>query len=170
MTGPPISAISREVENTQPHSCGTCGSWWRLPLLLGLVLAAIVWSRIGSVRDESVETKQSHPGSTTAHADSREMVSLVVDFGGDRRKTFDAVAWHDGMTVADLLNNSPDIAITRSGSGQSAFLSGIDGVTNEGTGARNWTYAVNGKTADRSFEVYQLQPGDQVLWTFGRQQ
>jgi uncharacterized protein DUF4430 len=169
MTGRVISAIRRPMENTQPQLCGTCSPWWRLPLLLGVVLAAIVWSRSRSVRDAPTVPKLNQPAQVAA-ASSREKVSLVINYGNDRRKTFEAVAWRNGMTVADLLNNTPDIAVTRSGAGQSAFLSGIDGVTNEGTGGHNWTYSVNGKSADRSFAIYELQPGDQVLWTFGVQQ
>jgi hypothetical protein len=43
-------------------------------------------------------------------------------------------------------------------------------VKNEGAGGRNWTYRVNDKHADRSFAVYELQPGDHVLWTFATPQ
>jgi hypothetical protein len=157
------------MENTQPQSCGTCGTWWRLPLLLGVVLAAIVWSRSRSVRDASTETKLNQPGQVAA-ASSREKVSLVINYGNGQRKTVQAMSWRNGMTVADLLNNTPDIAVTRSGAGQSTFLIGIDGVTNEGTGGHNWMYSVNGKSADRSFAIYELQPGDHVLWTFSEQQ
>ena len=74
------------------------------------------------------------------------------------------------MTVADLLNSEPRISLTSTGSGASAFLTSLDGVANEGAGGRNWTYSVNGKHADRSFAVYELQPGDHVLWTFAAQQ
>ena len=34
----------------------------------------------------------------------------------------------------------------------------------------NWTYKVNDVTADRSMAIYDLQPGDRVLWTFGKPQ
>lgn len=165
MTGPTFSAIRRPVENTPSSSCSRCGPWWRLPLLLGLVLAAIVWSRMRSHPDNPQSGKD-HPA-PAASASSGDKVSLAIDFGGGRRKKFDAIAWHDGMTVADLLNATPGVAITQKGSGQSALLTAIDGVENQGATADNWTYSVNGPMADRSFAVYKLRPGDQVLWTFG---
>jgi hypothetical protein len=69
---------------------------------------------------------------------------------------------------ADLLNAaSSDLAITQRGSGQAALLTAIGDVSNEGAGGSNWTYEVNGQSADRSFAVYELRPGDRVLWTFG---
>ena len=72
------------------------------------------------------------------------------------------------MTVRDLLNAAPGLSISQQGSGASAFLTKIDGVANEGAGGRNWMYSVNGQRADRSFAVYELQPGDHVLWTLRR--
>ncbi len=70
------------------------------------------------------------------------------------------------MTVRDLLNGVPRLRIVQQGSGSSAFLTQIDDVTNEGAGGRNWMYSVNGQRADRSFAIYELQPGDHVLWSF----
>ena len=63
------------------------------------------------------------------------------------------------MTVADLLSSAPEVPITQKGSDQAAFLTAINGVANEGAGGKNWTYEVNGEVADRSFAVYELQPG-----------
>ena len=70
------------------------------------------------------------------------------------------------MTVADLLSSAPDVPITQQGTDQTAFLTGIFGVANEGAGGKNWTYEVNGEGADRSFAVYELHAGDRVLWSF----
>jgi hypothetical protein len=46
----------------------------------------------------------------------------------------------------------------------------IDDKWSEGAGLRNWTYSINDKLADRSFAVYELKPGDRVLWRFGPQE
>jgi hypothetical protein len=62
------------------------------------------------------------------------------------------------------------ISIAQKGSGQSAFVTAIGGLENQGADAQNWTYSVNGQIADRSFAVYELKPGDRVLWTFGPRQ
>ncbi len=72
------------------------------------------------------------------------------------------------MTVADANQCILGSKDRSKRSAQSAFLTAIDGVENEGADGQNWTYTVNGQIADRSFAVYELKPGDQVLWTFGR--
>src|SRR5438105_2597337 len=102
------------MENAPSESCPTCGSWWRLPLLLALVLAAIVWSRI---RNQS-ESPQSgkHDPDVAAGATSGATVSLAIDFGDGRRKNFGTIAWHDGMTVADAIHNAPGLNIIQQGS------------------------------------------------------
>src|SRR5215217_9321873 len=61
VTGPPFFAIRRQVENDAPKTCTACGPWWRLPLLLGFVLAAIVWSRVHGLLDESPVKNISQP-------------------------------------------------------------------------------------------------------------
>lgn len=169
MTGPPFSAIRRPVENEPSKSCSACGPWWRLPLLLGLVLAAIVWSRVHGLRDESPERKIDSPA-PLANGIPAEKVELTIDFGRGRQKKLEAIAWRGGMTVANAMNAAPGVSITQKGSGQSAFVTSIDGVENQGAGGDNWIYRVNGIIADRSFAVYDLKPGDRVLWTFGPQQ
>ena len=169
MTGRPFSAIRRPVENEPSKACSACGPWWRLPLLLGLVLAAIVWSRVRGLREGSPEKNTDLPA-PVANGVPQEKVKLAIDFGGGRQKNFDAVAWRGGMTVADAMNASSEVKITQKGSGQSAFVTSIDGVENQGADGQNWTYSVNGQVADRSYAVFELKPGDRVLWTFGARQ
>jgi hypothetical protein len=153
------------MENTS-SSRPASGSWWRLPLLLTIVLAGIVAWRIHSLHEAKPEANTHRTETDTSQA-SHERVTLAIDFGGGRRKNFDAAPWHEGMTVAELMKRTPKLDIVQKGTGESAFLTTIDGVENQGDAGHNWTYAVNGKNADRSFEVYTLRPGDQVLWTFG---
>jgi hypothetical protein len=154
------------VDEPETRSCSTCGSWWQLPLLLALVLAALFLTRRES--SESTPSEADRPASG-AVAPSGETVSLAVDLGADRRDLGE-VPWVEGMTVRDALASTGDanerVKFVLQGRGQSAFLTEIDGVKNEGAGGRNWTYAVNDQFADRSFAVYELRPGDRVLWTF----
>lgn len=153
------------MENKSTKSCSACGSWWRLPLLLGLVLAAIVLSRGRGIWEAAPESGDN--GAADSANQAREHVSLSIDFGGGRRKDFDALAWHDGMTVADLFDKASGMEVIQKGSGQGAFLTAVDGVANEGADGNNWTYEVNGQSGNRSCAVYELRPGDRVLWTFG---
>lgn len=116
--------------------------------------------------NDSVE----NAANTVPTAESGQKVSLAVDFGGGKERTIDGLAWREGMTIDDLLaaaSQSPgNIQVTSQGTGGSTFLSAIDGVANEGAGGRNWMYSVNGQRGDRSYAVFELRPGDHVLWTF----
>jgi hypothetical protein len=153
-------------QDARPQPLPKCGNCWRFPLLLVLLLTGIVlWRLYAGDTYRSVVGKAADPNSAgdTAH----DSVMLAIDYGNGRSQTFKPVAWHEGMTVADLLSKAPGLATTQKGSGQGAFLTEIDGVTNEGPDGNNWTYEVNGRSADRSFAVYVLRPGDRVLWRFG---
>ncbi len=155
-----------------PPRCAPCSSWWRLPLLLSLVLAALLLARGRGGPDAAPAPDRSRaaPLAPADVAPTGETASLTIDFGHGRTLRFDALAWHDGMTVDDLLTVAaarPDgPRFGRQGSGQLAFLTAIDGVTNAGGTGRNWHFFVNGRPADRSFGAYVLRPGDQVLWKF----
>jgi Domain of unknown function (DUF4430) len=149
------------------------GAWWRLPLLLAIVLIAIIAAR-------SSDTRTRGPGSSSAArpqpaADAAgKSVSLTVRYGDDKERKFDEVAWQPGMTVDDLLTDvsrRPDgITYTASGYSETFLVVRIDDTANDRTSGRFWTYSVNDVLADRSAGICELQPGDRVLWTFGREQ
>ncbi|ATB35230.1 hypothetical protein CYFUS_000642 [Cystobacter fuscus] len=63
---------------------------------------------------------------------------------------------------------TPAIAIKHSGSGAMVYVTGIDGVKNQGGGRdkRNWQLWVNGTYADAGVGAKVLQAGDKVLWKF----
>lgn len=142
--------------------------------MLALLFVVIVLGRSAALRknvtfgpgiasDQAVE-----PAAATA-----KTVTLIIHLP-DSLERHDYVAWRDGMTVEDLLAAASrlpkGIQFAQRGSGESALLTEINGVANEGGNARNWTYSVNGQEADRSFAIYILQPGDHVLWTFAAKQ
>jgi hypothetical protein len=144
-----------------------------LPLLLTLVLAAILITRSRGVR-QTTTTSSIEPvkiaANTAPDAESGQKVPLTVDFGEGNARTIEALAWREGMTVGDLLAAASQlpggIQVASQGTGDSTFLTAIDGVANEGASGRNWTYSVNGQRGDRSYAVFDLRPGDHVLWTF----
>jgi hypothetical protein len=108
--------------------------------------------------------------SGAVQAQPKPTVKLVVNYGDGVEKHFTAIAWREGMTVLDAMraaNEHPrGIKFEFTGEGERAFLSSIDGVSNEG-GGRNWIYRVNGETGDRSFAVKGIAAGDVIHWTFG---
>jgi Domain of unknown function (DUF4430) len=150
-------------------SCAASSAWWRLPLLLAIVLAVIVLTvgRGGLERSVKPEPVASENNAATTTA---EKVQLTIDFGDLRPRQNAAVNWHEGMTVADLLRREPSLHFKSIGDGASTFLTELNGVENEGAGGGNWTYSVNGERADRSYAVYELHPNDRVLWTFAAPQ
>lgn len=101
-----------------------------------------------------------------------ETVKLVVDYGDGFQKRFTALPWVKGMTVLDVLNKAKahprGITFKHTGSGETAFLTQIDDVKNEGGGKdkKNWIYRVNDKLADRSCGVFAVKAGDEVVWKF----
>jgi hypothetical protein len=141
-----------------------------LPLILAGVLVLILLMRDRWAPDAGPEAEVESP--SAAVDVNVEPVSLTVDFGEGRRERYSAVAWREGMTVGDLMQETrkAELQYAVQGSGAAAFLVTIQDVSNEGADGRNWTYTVNGKRGDRSFAVYELRPGDQVLWTFAPQQ
>lgn len=160
----------QSADSCSRSACGACARW-RLPLLLAVVLAAIValnsrGIRVGNVAPEAKD------GAPAVGEESKHNVSLTIDYGKGRRVSFPQLPWYDGMTVADLLaavrreSQADSIDYVVQGSGASALLTAIGKTTNEGGGGANWTYTVNGQRADRSFAIYDLEPNDQVLWSY----
>jgi hypothetical protein len=100
-----------------------------------------------------------------------KQVRLAVDYGDGVKKEFYAIPWRQEMTILDAMEfaqkHPRGIKFRMRGRTATAFLTTIDDVSNQGGGAANWTYRVNGQLGDRSFAVYQLGPEDAVVWRFG---
>lgn len=99
----------------------------------------------------------------------RPVVRLIVDYGDGVQKHFTAVPWRKALTVLNALEACRKfprgITFEHRGSGETAFVTAIDGQSNEGRG-RNWTFRVNDQLAQQSCGVTELQAGDTILWRF----
>ncbi len=99
-----------------------------------------------------------------------QTVQLIIDYGDGVQKHFTALEWKDGMTVLDALEAAQKhprgIKFVYRGKGETAFLTQIDELENEGRG-RNWVYRVNGELAKKSFAILTVKAADTILWTFG---
>jgi len=160
------------AEQCSRSACAAC-AWWRLPLLLAAVLAAILAFKGSGIRVSEVAEESAEPETAAGIPNGGEKVSLAIEVGEQSERREYTPTWRTGMTVANAMaaaRQQPDddrrLEYIVQGRGQSAFLTELAGVANEGSGGRNWTYTVNGERADRSFAVYELKPGDQVLWSF----
>ena len=110
-------------------------------------------------------------------ADSRKpvepavgMVTVVIDFNGRGENKEMEMACESDSTVFSILEQlqrAQRLRISHSGSGESVFISEIDGVANEQAAGDNWTYRVNDELGDRSCGVFPVKSGDQILWRFG---
>jgi len=163
------------TKKERPHKMSESSAankpWWLLPLLLFLVLSGLLVLRTLQTapqnrpwQDQSNEAEPKMPSSGRS-------VTLEIDFGSHpfERRSMD-VAWHEGMTVASLLaqaktgRSEPGFTFSQQGTGAGAFLTAIEEVPNEGATGQNWQYRVNGQSANKGFAIWELRPGDRVLW------
>jgi hypothetical protein len=108
-----------------------------------------------------------------ARADEKpNTVKVIVDYGDGVQKVFPALEWQEGMTVLDAMEKAKapahGITFKYTGKNDTAFLTQIDDLKNEGGGKtkKNWQYLVNDAYADKSCGVRKLEKGDVVLWRF----
>lgn len=132
---------------------------WRMAAIgLVILLSIAAWAA----------TPAPSPADTRSPAPPR----LIIDYGDGVEKHFTALPCGPGATVLDLLKAAAahprGIDVEYRGSGETAFLTRIDDLTNEGTGRgrRNWIYYVNDKPATRSMGVQPVRPGDRIRWAF----
>jgi Domain of unknown function (DUF4430) len=111
--------------------------------------------------------------SPLARADDKaKTVKVVIDYGDGVQKVFPALEWKEGMTALDALDKAKapahGITFKYTGKGDTAFLTQIDDLKNEGGGKdkKNWLFWVNDAMADKSFGAWKLEKGDVVLWKF----
>ncbi len=137
-----------------------------LVFLQGLALtAALACGSVGPRIDTS-PAAAAEPASRT--------VQLVVDYGDGSQVHFLRQPWKQGMTVEKLVAmveaHPHGVKFTRIGSGETALVTKIGDVANEGPGRerRNWLFQVNGKLAEQGMGAQTLVPGDAVLWSFDR--
>ncbi len=111
-----------------------------------------------------------------AEPNEENTVRLIVDYGDGASKTVANLPWAKGNTVLDAMKAATTrphgISFGFTGSGDSAVLTKIDDVQNQGGGAgkKNWQYWVNGTYGDRSFAAFELHAQDLIVWRFTTEQ
>lgn len=139
------------------------GRKWTLDAVVVAAAALIVvGAAFGVDQDKSPDSRS--PEART--------VRLIIDYNDGVEKHFTAVPWKKGMTVLDAMKFAKHcahgIAFEYKGRGETALLTRIDDLANEGggPGKKNWIYRVNDKLANKSFGVFELNASDVVLWKF----
>jgi hypothetical protein len=107
-----------------------------------------------------------------AESTAAEPAQLVIDYNDGAQLHFRALKVKEKATAIDLLKAAEShphgVKSAIRGSGQTALVTTIGDQKNEGGGrtAKNWLYYVNGKRSDVGAGVYELKPGDVIMWKF----
>lgn len=103
--------------------------------------------------------------------DEGHTVSLEIQFKDGKKKRIEKIPYKEKMTVLDVMNyakKNKKIDFLFRGKKDTAFLTSIDGVKNQGSRGDNWIFRVNKKLGRKSFGITQLGADDEVTWTFGK--
>lgn len=122
-------------------------------------------------------TPKATPATSTATTTATTTVSLDVDFGNGFEMHYTALPHTPKMTAFDVLQRASEhahpLAFKHTGSGSTAFITQIGDPpkpNQKGPEAFYWQYRVNGQYAKKGAGAYELAPGDQVRWFYGKYQ
>ncbi len=111
-----------------------------------------------------------------AEIENSNSANLFVDWGPFHTPPWQAcnfISITTGQTtVLKLMQQAsascnPSVVFTSQGSGQSAYLTSIDGVANNANGdGYYWVFLVNGKAPPIGFGAYVLSDSDSVVWDY----
>ena len=101
-------------------------------------------------------------------------IRLVIDYGDGVQKHFTSLEHKAGLTAMDALlaakAHPRGIKVEFTGKGETAFISSIDDLKNQGTGKdkKNWQFFVNDVFATQGPGATPLKAGDTVRWVFDK--
>ena len=112
------------------------------------------------------------PTTTTEAPPKRQIgtVDLTIDFGGAGDNVVVQIPCSEDSTVIDILRRAEfngDIKLQSSGKGETAFVESINGVSQQSSEGKYWTYRLNGQLSKTGSGVTEVDPGDDVQWQFG---
>jgi hypothetical protein len=134
-------------------------------------LAAFLLVQIGCQSNEPASDAAAAANKLELAAEGEPAVELVIDYGDGVEKRLHRIPFREGMTAKDAMDSAArhprGIAYQKKGSGELAMLTAIDDLANQaGSAGKNWLFRVNGELATKSFDAYELSPGDVILWKF----
>jgi len=156
--------------------------WFSL-LLLTVVILAMGCQDVSN--SENVQTEKSQASKPQATSDSglnqpstqqdssadkvAKTVSILIKTSEEVTAYQAHIAWQQSMTVFGATQAmGPGVGIQSTGQGETCFVNSLAGQENLGSAGHNWIFRVNGKLGDKSCDALVVQPGDQILWTFGK--
>ncbi len=111
------------------------------------------------------ETQTSADGNTVGNC------NLVIRFNGKSEDREFQVPCPLSSTVLTVMRSVPTGSLEFEMIGATdatAFIVSIGGVENEKNLGDNWVYRVNGNLGDKSSGLFPVQPGDSIVWSFGK--
>jgi len=111
---------------------------------------------------------------TAPIASAREIgtVDLVVNFEDGREVIEKAIPCSVGSTVFTTLQRADqhgDLELNAAGSGETAFVKGINGLTGNQETGQYWFFYVNDQMAKQGCGVVEVDPGDLIEWRYQEQ-
>ena len=109
------------------------------------------------------------PSSPSAPAREGDTVDLVIDFGDEREPIKVAIPCSVGSTVFTTLKRAHqqgDLELDATGSGETAFIKGINGLTGNQETGEYWFFYVDGQLAKQGCGAVEVDPGDKIEWLY----
>ncbi len=98
---------------------------------------------------------------------SQETVILQVDMPGDTKDLrLKSESSGTVLSVMDDLKKSKELAFVLDGSGETAFVTSIQHIKNQGQKGANWIYSVNGKNAPAGVGTMKVSDTDTITWCY----
>lgn len=102
-------------------------------------------------------------------------VSLMLDFGNSRIKTYNDITLSSQASVFDLLKkitdeNQLELKYQDYAGGMGVLIESINNIKNDHSANKYWQYWVNNKFATIGASNYQLKNHDVVEWKYTNQQ
>lgn len=137
------------------------------------MLSASAVAPVATPASTSAPAPDATPKATPTTTPAITTVSLAIDFGNGFEMHYTALPHTPKMTAFDVLQRAGEhahpLTFKHTGSGTTAFISQIGDTTNQkGPESFYWQYRVNGQYAKKGAGAYEISPGDQVRWFYGK--
>lgn len=109
------------------------------------------------------------PSSPAAPAREIGTVDLIVNFGGEHEAIEKAIPCSVGSTVFTTLERADlhgDLELDAAGSGETAFVNGINGVMGDAKTGKYWFFYLNDQMAKQGCGAAEVDPGDKIEWRY----
>ncbi len=98
-------------------------------------------------------------------ADGKTIDIVVVIQAPNSKHEFTLSGVKSGETVEALMRSIDEVPVEITGSGVTAFVNEIDGVST--SGSEGWTYKIDGAHAEQGIGSTTLTTSGTITWTFG---